>query len=1706
MSKAFTNPSLKKLLTVPGKTSSGAKAMDSAAAFIKKGGSVFDIVKMGPQGVVDEFGLDSTDAQTLLEKAESLALHIAREYREQRLVRHWPTNPLHRNGIRANPDTPTFDEQFKPDWEGASPSHSPDSSISPAAYFVRMVILARELEARAVGGPGLITFETRRPDLTALIIDTTSMFQIKPTVTLVNEVLESIIKEFLKPLLEQKDQVVDDVLLETRFPHPSMPFEWYFEQYRLVLDDKKLSLGEVVRAIDLSAPYFKQSGAFGEYSNIALHQSCKLGPRQQRMLTENFVQDENLIPFYKNNFGSTQADLLDSVHFCAQVAIDAETLTKLLAIEGFAPTRSSNVVQQLPAPTPKNFGAVYINFGDAEAMDLSGPVKSETRKLVNSDLNRFDRMNRMLRLSRWLKLRPDECDRLVMAAFNAELRGDIANPSARQRESESRPFMITNNTLRAIGLFQEFRQRFKCTAEQFAALIDGISAYSLGEEPSQFDRIFNVKALFDEPLSLDNGYFAITPQTRADRRTVDQICSSLGLNQETWSYLARYVAKSYDLRDELRRELPILSSFYRLVLLASFLHITPIELVALLETLSERGASEVVEQVLGETRLLVSGPNSIGDVLSVMHAVQTCVQWLQENNLSVPWLVQHVARVIAPPMATEADVSLLQEIHGRLQPVLLDEDVFRAAGVPPGNDATGQGWLSRLEELIDADGLVSGLANDETDHDRAVAEIHAAVLEAKLPKADEDRVRSVILALVLQARDAQSAVIQERLSVHLSISQDLVLPLLKWVNQGGVYLLLKETTRALGAVTSGAEKVNVGDEVLTLLGHLIQRAEVVGKLSLSSAMLVALTTGQNFQRFGLKQAETLTLNTLYQLTIFQQVVTHTGQPAERLLDYLELVNALPPVLTPEDQKLIRDSAATKLAAVLNWSVREVLACILQLDPTRPIVRDTTTLDALQRIRRLATLSGLDATAIIRLGALTPDSDKHAYRTAAEHVVESLSESTVQGQSLEVGEVGQSVTHETRCINPDLIANVKDQVALIELTLRDLANGVLPNITVTWSASRRGLLENTSITDQDGRAVIRYKPEKGPWMGEVQITGTYGLAQVAYAPIVRLDCDEYTLDFDLVRTVDPGDTETFLAGGKDHFPVFVRLLDRYENPGVGRTVTFAGQGVEADPQIVVTDEEGYARTRVFSVEPVVKASLVVSYSNRDSPVIHNITFVDNPSIKLLEVVSMAVVGQPLVLQCHVIGLGKLPSPGVSVELYADAGTTPIFTVVTTDEGIAEFTVMAPVAGSQKYTAKVAMDQKTIEIDVAKTAVIHGEFAEYRHPVAGTTMLMWVAVREEAHNQARPIANCPVWWSVKPAGWEISIPINIPTDALGRSTFPFEVDLPGSYEVTADRQGTPVDGRTFALDVVERIDWTYTLTDTTTRTVVSRTAAAGPLAFVRGHKYQLVITLPEDIDLTTARGMLAWHGDFSAKGMGMMFTPATGAYVVIGASKTLTWEIDCKDQRNGAFDLTFSCDALEQRLKLVGRLDAPPPTMTRPAEAEKVEPQPLLYGTGSPSAQIFVFEGRNGALLTRTSVDDDGTWSVRMAARLSAGPHVLSVKQRHVDTTEAWAPDVRVIVDDSFVENPQILTPLTGSSVRVGTWIEGRGMPGVEVRIVNFDNGEVVYAQGAVGANGQWRVQFKPDFGAGTYKCTAGLFVDDVLRSGWTKPAHNLEFNN
>ncbi|PPK38695.1 virulence plasmid 28 protein [Pseudomonas laurylsulfatiphila] len=1672
--------------------------------FMEEGGSILRLVKMGRQGLMNTFEVSEAEASILLDKANSVLVHLARQYRCHRLTRHTPRNPLHETGIRSSADGPDYHRLFKLAWGNTTPVGSLDANDSPAAYFVELYQKALQLEEREASGGQKILLEERRPDLATRVINPEMAYRISPTVVLVNEVLDRIIENHAAATGLEND-VVDDRLLNTRYPMTTLPFEWYQEQWDYVLKQNDLSLGDVVRIADPDSPYFKNPGAHGNRSDIAMRQASGLGPAMQAILLEDrftfnaVSQSAESNPridprtgridadpettneqFFQKNFGATYEELQDVVKFCTHTSIDADSLASLLSIERYAPTVSPNLTKsKLAAPTPAMFGSVFINAdGNQPAIGITESGTDEIeRTLANATKRRFDLINRMLRLARRIDLPYDECDRLVIAAIRAEQRAPVGDEP--EELSVTHSYKISGNTLRAIGLFQEFRRHYNCTAEDFSALIDEMSAFGRGEKKSQFDRVFNAQSLFEIPLQLDGGAFAIHPQTEIDRRTVDQICSGLGINLETWRYLARVVAECYGLRSELTRSLPILSSLYRLVRLASFCGITSIELAALLETMSPSG-SDWLRELLGAPRISNYRTIPKADVLNVLHAVHSCIQWCRDNDLEVIWLVQHVAPVVVPVVASEAELALLQELRKRLEPTRLREEALLGAGVPP--LAVGSDWLTLLDQLVDEKGLVlSGHADDEEAYENfAKGEIEGAVELAKIDVTQVERVKATILAILLQTRAAQSAVVQESLSVYLNIAQDLTLVVLRWVESGGAYLLLNETMRVLGAGTMAQPTIELGDDILKVLAHLVRRTAVVKKLSLSSAMLTTLTTQEHWRWFGLRQIEELTLNSFYLLTIYGRAVVHTEEPAEKLLAYLKLVNDLPAQLTPEDLRMIRDAAANSLAQALKWGIKEVLECANYLAPEKPLIRELSQLDFVIRARGFAVKTGLDANAILTLGALSPESDVVSCRQAAEHALQCLSESAIQSKALEFGEVGQSVAGSMTVSDQQLICNAPGEYSRVEVTLRDFQNEPLSNITVTWECARSGLQDLESITDHEGRASVRFKA--GSWMGLATVIARYGLGQRVYAEPILIDCHEESIKYLNSSTSRPPFDDK-LAGDLEYLELQVRLVDSFDNFAADRPIRWGCTAGHLDPVVSYTNKDGIARTRLRSRSAENNIEVTAQYADKDVLTIKGMKFVDRPRISVLEAVSPAVAGLPLLLRCKVVGLDGRPLAKVPVNWLQGEAALP--SSETNENGEARCEVATIAEGPVVFKATVAGGSMTLDLDVAAGAVIHGRAADYLLPVAGSDRpsLLWVEVRETANNDARPIARYPISWQVY--GPEGDLPgVPVITDAKGRSTFPFLADKSGEYTVTA----TGVSGsKTFNLEVVEPLKWSIKLIDITGTPVEETIEPNGALTFFRGHKYRLELTPVTNLDLTGARAALGWSGAFSAKAMGMTFAPLTGAYTEV-VGDTMSWTIDCANLRSGEFELTWLCNRVDQSLVLKGYLDSEAPALQHPLPDATVEQQMVVGGTGAPAGTIQVFIGKHLPYRAQTRVDAQGRWSVQLPQAQAAGACVLSIKQLAVDGAVCWAPDVSVTVDVSLFAPPQIQLPPMGAPVGPKPLISGFGRPGTRIEVQKAGLG-TVYGTSTVQPDGWWVVEAEEIVTPDTYRLTARLFDGD-----------------
>lgn len=152
---------------------------------------------------------------------------------------------------------------------------------------------------------------------------------------------------------------------------------------------------------------------------------------------------------------------------------------------------------------------------------------------------------------------------------------------------------------------------------------------------------------------------------------------------------------------------------------------------------------------------------------------------------------------------------------------------------------------------------------------------------------------------------------QARLSQMLSLQASHVVPVIFWAD-GKVHGLLEA---AVGFEPVQHQSVAMKN-MTTLLQRMERCAEVVSRFALSPALLSSMLTSAEQPRFSLRSTE-LTLHTLYYLERYTHCLRLAKQPEEHLLGYFTRLAALGE-MTPNEQRLVRDAAAQKIASWLGW--------------------------------------------------------------------------------------------------------------------------------------------------------------------------------------------------------------------------------------------------------------------------------------------------------------------------------------------------------------------------------------------------------------------------------------------------------------------------------------------------------------------------------------------------------------------------------------------------------------------------------------------------------------------------------------------------------------------------------------------------------------------------------------------------------------------
>jgi hypothetical protein len=1144
--------------------------LEKLRSYLEQGGSIFPLVEKGAQALVSEHQLSVGDARQLIRRANSYVTYIRREFIEHTLKGDKTIQTGPSSGLLSMVDGPKYEIIFPTRFDSMCPPEALESCISPVAYLIdllRWVLLRIEPNGDA---KEKLLLHDRRTDLKLLSVDGPAVHQAVSSVDIIIAVLE-------KFITAEQPGSIEDALITARYPN-GLPYYQHWVTIDGVARSKGLSVGDFDRTIDLSYPYFLPSVVGAARNTRALAHASRLGPYQRNLLTEPMYDLSHAETFYRDNFDTDKSDwkTFNQVKYFGEATkLGAVEIERLLSVGDFAPVRSRNIdyVDNTDSfAESARSGSVYINanvhpgihIDYAEFNTLT--VKPETL----AGLTAIDRMNRKLRLDIWLDLPSDQVDALLTAAIRAEARSTTSEPT----------WVISDSVVHALGLFQHLRERYRCTAADFAVIVDQLSIYGRGETLSQFDQIFNGQGAYREPLKLGDGLFPVTPVPGVADLTISQLCNGLGIDLQTYHYLALAVAGAHKCEETLRLTPAIVSSFCRLVILPRLFNMTPVEGVLMLTLL---GGQQWVDGLAG-VPVINASASSKPDVLSLVEAMDTCVQWCEQSNLSVLWMLRHIAVPQRVSMASESDLQFFDQITNLLPAARLSNNAFLTAGVTSVGVVDWMDFLSTSRgggALVDHYGLVLPFAGTPEAYEAVVRTKLLWVVENAFGGFDKfvhDTLVNTMLTVLLQARDAQLSLLKETLAVYAGIPAGHAIPILSWANSTAHSFL----DQVVAHIEQGRR--DAGGPLFDLLAEVRRRSEVAMTLNLSAELL------QDYVDYGHKvwfgknpNAEPeLSVRTLYYLSTLTRAFDLGQQPPQKLLDYLREVNALPEI-SGNALWLAQQASAIRLAEFFGWSAQEARDCLKHIDQSGNLVLGgLIELDLLMRVRVLSSKTGMDASTIFQIGNLPETVDKVAYAKAAELAL--LNESRRQVPLVHApGDLKALVKTRSEIIDSNyLIAKKADEKATYKVTVTDAADTPLSGVNVNWQTTL-GTMRNIA-TDINGEVEVEYRP--GEVMGVDQIL--YWLDLFAPEPVapVYINFDGSTMGF-------PSEFKSPIPLGivprGQEIELYATAEDRYGNLGKDVLVKWFVESVPPSkineaiirPADGFTNQEGVTRVVVSS---------------------------------------------------------------------------------------------------------------------------------------------------------------------------------------------------------------------------------------------------------------------------------------------------------------------------------------------------------------------------------------------------------------------------------------------------------------------------------------------------------------------------------------------
>ena len=599
--------------------------------------SVFDIVRMDKAQFALELAKHSdADAGRVYDSAVSYAGQISRLYQEHRVSPRKDTQPSFRYSLDSDttPASAGYQALFEENWDQFCDEGDIAAIDSPVAYLRALYLFARQLEQLPASVQAArITLEERRPDLGKLMLDRQSAFATCPMLEIINDTLRSNIAAHLAST--GRNETVQQVLTSEHYPF-SLPYDLHHHQCLLGLGAGKPALGELNYRISLKVPFSQDPSAYGGVSE-SRHEAQKLlsglSPEQQNLLLAPIASGARLDAL-KKSYGTQDITRLGQLDFFQErTGLTTDQVEQLLAQGRYSPRSSINS----PDATQSVYGASYIN-GSESTPALRIETQGASRVFMQHSDERFDRLQRMIRLHRWTGIPVAELDTLIINALRSEASDTLSA-----------------NTLRTLGVYRYLNQRHGIAPEEFASLLHDMPVEACGERVPLFDQVFNRTRLLENPVwQYPKKRLAVT-----DLQTFSYLSAGLGLPM-TQDALLLLAQQSEQYLPGLEHDLPTVSSLYRQARIARMLGLSPLACNELARLL---GGDDYGKALV--TGRLSPPASPTPDILDVLMALDWAVDWLRQNGLDVlQW-----CRLFAEP---EAGLPLSQNLKQRLEKLRAD--------------------------------------------------------------------------------------------------------------------------------------------------------------------------------------------------------------------------------------------------------------------------------------------------------------------------------------------------------------------------------------------------------------------------------------------------------------------------------------------------------------------------------------------------------------------------------------------------------------------------------------------------------------------------------------------------------------------------------------------------------------------------------------------------------------------------------------------------------------------------------------------------------------------------------------------------------------------------------------------------------------------------------------------------------------------------